>query len=72
MAADVLATQGATASATMILTKLNRVNSVPAREEVKKWLEMSKQHMYLKQKLAHTLVPCRGLSYLGDSMLKSM
>ena len=31
MAADVLATQGARASATMILTKLNRDNSVPAR-----------------------------------------
>ena len=32
MAADVLATQGARASATMILTKVNRGNSVRARE----------------------------------------
>ena len=31
MAADVLATQGATALAAMILTYLNRDNSVPAR-----------------------------------------
>ena len=31
MAADDLATQGARASATMILTLLNRINSVPAR-----------------------------------------
>ena len=31
MAADVLATQGAGASAAMILTYLNRDNSVPAR-----------------------------------------
>ena len=32
MAADVLATQGARASATMILTYLKRVNSVPKRK----------------------------------------
>ena len=32
MAADVLVTQGARASATMILTQFNRVNSVPARK----------------------------------------
>ena len=31
MAADDLATQGARASASMILTLLNRINSVPAR-----------------------------------------
>ena len=31
MAADGLATQGATASATTILNMLNRINSVPAR-----------------------------------------
>ena len=31
MAADILATQGARASAAMILTELNRDNSVPAR-----------------------------------------
>ena len=30
MGADVLATQGAMASATMILTMLNQINSVPA------------------------------------------
>ena len=30
MGADVLATQGARASATMIFTMLNRINSVPA------------------------------------------
>ena len=35
MVADVLATQGTRASATMILTKLNRDNSVPAREGFK-------------------------------------
>ena len=32
MYADALATQGAKASATMILTKLNPYNSVPARQ----------------------------------------
>ena len=32
--ADVLATQGARASAKMILTKLNRDNSVPERKEL--------------------------------------
>ena len=31
MSADVLATQGARASSTMIITLLNRINSVPAR-----------------------------------------
>ena len=31
MGADVLATQGARASATMIFIMLNRINSVPAR-----------------------------------------
>ena len=31
MGADVLASQGTRASATMILTTLNRINSVPAR-----------------------------------------
>ena len=34
MVADVLATQGARASATMIFTMLNRINPVPAREEL--------------------------------------
>ena len=32
MGADVLATQGARASAIMIFTMLNRINSVPARQ----------------------------------------
>ena len=31
MGADVLVTQGATASETMILTMLNRINTVPTR-----------------------------------------
>ena len=31
MGADVLATQGARVSATMMLTMLNRINSVPVR-----------------------------------------
>ena len=31
MGADVLATQGARASATMIFTLLNRINSIPAK-----------------------------------------
>ena len=35
MVADILETQGARASATMILTKLNRYNSVSAREGFK-------------------------------------
>ena len=30
MGADVMTTQGAGASATMVFTKLNRINSVPA------------------------------------------
>ena len=32
MDADVLATQGARASATMMFTMLNQINSVPARK----------------------------------------
>ena len=35
MGDDVLATQGARASATMIFTMLNRINSVPARKASK-------------------------------------
>ena len=35
MGADVLATQGARASEIMMFTMLNRVNSVPARKELK-------------------------------------
>ena len=35
MAADDLATQGARASATMMLTELNQDNSVPTRCEIK-------------------------------------
>ena len=34
MAADVIAMQGARASATMIFTMLNRINLVPVRQEL--------------------------------------
>ena len=41
MGADVLATQGAKASATMILTMLNRISSVPTHEGLTHWSQVS-------------------------------
>ena len=40
MGADVLATQGARASATMIFTMLNQINSVPTHEALNPWVSM--------------------------------
>ena len=59
MGVDVLATQGARASATMIFTVLSRINSVPARQRLSTFT-------YLKICIASTSVLHYAIDILND------